>query len=1688
MEQITPKRLITAPSPRPNNHESTRTDKLTLTTSSTKQYNLNSKNQFLSPKETTNTPSKHYSSKSQVSTYRDHYRINVTPNEVNNSLYNDSVSRDDNMIFASPTLLNNKHGLITTFLEEEEDKFYSSPKNFKNGFYKIEDLDKEKNGNKKFSKIRKEEITPLKKSENVSLKIDYSEDQYSIKQGSNNQYKAYSGGIVNFFDAGDSYYPSGDKNYRVENQDGLYKGNQHNENNEENRYYVEEENSLERTPEEDREFQYDKNDYEIDDDGDINSNDYQNILNKIRNNFFYNFGGGGKVLSPVTEQKSMEDKYDSTGYIFHSKISSSLKDFHNNLPSNHPKSSKYSISQDRAALGSLDQKQALYLLTSLKNQNNVDRRMTFDTYENKRFSVDPEGNATSRSHKINKEKSAEADKENNRRMKKRVKITNLNMRKQRCPELSTFGTGEDTIPEEATPIKNYEVEGIGNGTGGNPSLIGTNTLNSTYEFECDVLTVQSVNQLIGNLESEKYDSTGNKENNVTRCVSSPLRYVDDEETRERNNRETMEFKKRGYFGRRKFSHAEKIDEEEEEKEEDKEDILNENQNYINRKFQNNRVVTAKNFDLMGHSNACSRSSSKEEERKSNARSKGRRMLNYNSQDLKIKNLRNLESLSPLSSKDSNERPGFNLKEENVNDLAKTIKNTFPKIQENNQDHNNNRRINFYDDMSSTDMSKTTQLYPEFSQQNFGEEVLIENFKETPLRMRSFNQHYIPNYCDYSNETSSDGDSRPARGSNLEKNYTSRSIEKSDIKYSIENLPRPRTPVIKKIFRRKSKSPVKRNIPQIPISKGMEVGKEIPRKNFEIDVMKIREINSPDISHTWGEDLNYQEDLRSSERYRKTIEKYNFNSKSLKEENSKSRLTSPGNQKLRPKNIERFRTENSEDIIKKRQKEEREIGESKSNIISTFREEKTMPVNNILNSTTTPRPKTQLQDQNGSKPEIQNFRRKISNGNMKVNKPEKVIRSQLSSCDSNKNLQSELQNNSLQSSFILQNNSQITSSVYGKGKREEESKPLWTKSSQIQSELAESIYGKSGLKYKQPSVVITIEDVEEGKGSKYHHSEKIVINSMDDNYEDTSRISLRNNSRLQSTSKKDFQSDFKAENLTQQNISKIEESPQKSSSSSIRSFKDDRGLFSNLSSQTRIYPMREEMIKQSEKIKESNITLPNFNSTSKSIFFEHKARRVETFNVTQTQNIERNQSSCSRRSYQFKLNSRNVTPVIQSRRHNPDKRSSYIVSKRAITPLRTETNLKTSLNDRFNSVKTPSNIHFNNQSSKVSYKVLNINTVDSSKYKVIQNNLDRSNVKSIEPFRPNLSKEPLVVRTTQNIAQRSLTPVPLYSSTKTFKNYNSTAKMGNYFSNTVTSSACFNRPQNEEIRGGKITINSFNNEKINTSNPSIINNRFSLNPQNNESMNIKRSSLNPKINSFVSYNGLRNNSQDLLRVSRRSIENSKREFNATRSQAPSTIKTNMSNQENLLQSRRNLNMNSMKYESSKTPNYQRNEGNSTSNFQVRGSVFESAFNIANLRKRNISSQNCSINKLNSNFGTKESKILRGNNFFDKENQNINRTPVTVVQTTDSFAKKIDFSNPVITKEIPKENSRYVTFYQQSSREPKKKNILSSRLNFGNKRGIESCKNSEKKKGIEKKTPYDFNCESRTNYFRRRKVAY
>lgn len=133
--------------------------------------------------------------------------------------------------------------------------------------------------------------------------------------------------------------------------------------------------------------------------------------------------------------------------------------------------------------------------------------------------------------------------------------------------------------------------------------------------------------------------------------------------------------------------------------------------------------------------------------------------------------------------------------------------------------------------------------------------------------------------------------------------------------------------------------------------------------------------------------------------------------------------------------------------------------------------------------------------------------------MKVKKQRMESRSQVSSCDSNKQLKSELNHTtSVQSTFV--HHSSQFSSMYMKSRKttpidddNSYKKRAPIKSSQIQSELAESIYGKSELKFnKQPSVMIAIEDAEEESKVKFHHSEKIVIDSADE--DNKSRISFR----------------------------------------------------------------------------------------------------------------------------------------------------------------------------------------------------------------------------------------------------------------------------------------------------------------------------------------------------------------------------------------------------------------------------------------------------------------------------------------------------------------------------------------------------------------------------------------------------
>lgn len=1631
MDESTPKRI-----PKNSNsqgYDFSITDRLTLTNSSTKQ-NINSRNQFLSPKEEIT------SSKSQLSSYRDSNRLNVTPTQDNSTL---TTSVDNyEMIQASPTLLNNKNGL-TTFLDDNPPLF-TSPKNSRYGYYKIEDLEDKRN-KKNSLKVTPEKNTSTNRS---NLKIDYSEDQYSINQ--ERHYKAYNGGVVNFFDAGDGSAKKirGSAQNRYQEQ---YFPQESEETSKFQDYeFCEEKGQEEEIPEFEydktyygnydqeipEEFQYEQNGFCHPEEG-MDSQEYQNILNKIRHNFMYNFGGG-KVLSPVTEQKSMEDKYDSTGYIFHSKISSSLKDFHNNLPSNFPYSSKYSISHDRAHLGSLDQKQALYLLTSL-NKQNIDRRMTFDVYDNKREELECDtsvGNKTSRSHNLNKENKPPGS----RRMKKKDKVTNINFKKMKCPELSSFGTGEDTIPEEATPIKNYQVEGIG--APGDPSMIGTNTMNSTYEYECDVMTEHSVNRLIGDIMIKKFDGEKkckSSESKIKTISDKDLIEEIDEEEETSKNKRRRKVPKIHYFGRRKLQpKSSKSGSKEKEdivwkREYDENHIArNDVENCRDRENQDNNgnddpknkqsLESAMNFDLMGHTQNLSRRSSAE-------RKKSKRKINYDYDNSEVRNLRNLESMSPQS---SNRLSDFKLKEENANDLAKTIKNGFSQ-----QESAQNRRINFYEDITSNDLRKTTQLYNDvyLAQQDC-------EIKHTPLKIKNAKNHRVMNFidCDY----------RAPRGSNLEKNYTSRSIESPKGTEEIKPVSKPRTPVIKKLFRRRSKSPIKNK----PILQTFQ----LDLKDDESD-HAIREMKSPEeVSHRWGEDLNDQEtdSLRSSQRYRKTIEKYSYNGKNLdSDKRQNEEIRSQENIQLKPESIK---------ILKNNQelKDEEEMGtpkvqpdfseENKHKMIKTFRDKNKPLVNDLLNVTTTPRvSKVQINlHKNHGKSKEKGMVRKKSWSNCKVKKPREEHRSEVSSCESNKQLQSGLKHRSVNSTFIL-HNSQF-SSIYMKSRKatpiaedassKKQHGPI--KSSQIQSELAESIYGKSDLKFKQPSITIAIEDAEEEEEEEYEESRDNEIYSPKEDYE----IDVM--SRSHSNSSHNYSQRSQPENIF--HVKENNQTDLRSRENSIRSI-ENRGNFSNMLSMERNYPKKKEIIMKEKSLKNSKEKIyTSRKDILGSLFKKNSASRRTNNRYNQG---DRDNSVCSRNSYQFQLQSRNVTPVIQSRAiqfPKGDNRHSYVVSKRSITPIRQEINLQKSLKDKFSSVKNYNssyqNKFFGSQNRQIRYKKFDITTVDSSNYRIAG-----TKVTNFEIQKSKNKAEIKPLRKSSKVIKRSVTPTPIYSSNASFSNYNTCSKRSSLL------------PKNS-LQLNLRSIQADNNRIVIDSRAKN-NNRKSLNVQSGYFKTTHQIS-NKNLNSRKKL--LTNASQGFINISNRSV---RRDNVSSSSQLPKKMRRASVAAKIIKRDVRRLH---------------HDKNTISGKIQVKGSVFESAFNIANLRKKKTIPQNITTTTTVVNENVQNLSRRNPVKNFNKENVNLNvagfnknplRSQRSFVQ--EPLVKKIDFNNPRIWRDDSVEKKKNINFYQKSSRERKKKNILSSRLNFGK---VKERGNRDE----ETKKPYNFYCESRRNYFRRKKVDY
>lgn len=174
-------------------------------------------------------------------------------------------------------------------------------------------------------------------------------------------------------------------------------------------------------------------------------------------------------------------------------------------------------------------------------------------------------------------------------------------------------------------------------------------------------------------------------------------------------------------------------------------------------------------------------------------------------------------------------------------------------------------------------------------------------------------------------------------------------------------------------------------------------------------------------------------------------------------------------------------------------------------------------------------------------------------------------------------------------------------------------------------------------------------------------------------------------------------------------------------------------------------------------------------------------------LNQPTRFNRNTSTCSRRSYQVQqINPRNLTPVIQSRRFvGKDNRHSYVVSKRSITPIRKEINLKTSLQDKFSSVKNPVSTplqktvlaNFNSHKGQIHYKKLDINSVDVSKYRILPHQNFNSNETQTKIQNINLAnpESRVITNSTKMIQQRSVTPTPFYASNKSYSNYNTCSK-------------------------------------------------------------------------------------------------------------------------------------------------------------------------------------------------------------------------------------------------------------------------------------------------------------------------
>lgn len=1640
------------------------TDRYTLTDSS-KKMNFNSKNHFLSPKEISSVAQ---SLKSPESSLKGSDRRHVTPNQPRNSSLSQRSHGKFKVLEASPTLVNNKDGLITTFLEENEMGNFGSPKNSQNGYYKIEDAEELR------KKISQSNVTPVRESKPDSLKIDYSSDSYSVNQ--EREYKAYNGGVVNFFDAEDTscYYER--QNEQIEKrieQDQIYTVIQEDEEEmmHDDHFYQNQEHYEE---DYDGHFQYDQTNYEEDEEF-LNQPGYQNILNKIRNNFLYNFGGG-KILSPVTEQRSMEDKYDSTGYIFHSKLSSSLKEFHNNLPTNHLLSSKYSVSHDRAGLGSLDQKQALFLLTSL-NKSNINRRMTFDTYDNIRDSVggDNEGNKTSRSHKMMNDPQPKSI-----RMKKKGKISNLNVRNN-VPDLTSFGIEEEAIDAEITPVKTTGPQA--------PSMIETNTLDSTYEYECDILPQKSVSKLIGHIVIE--DVTHIKQDFDKSLIE--IRNTNKSISPYQNNSQS----KKRYFGRKKFDPDNFCENKSYKKSPILEDSFyeehiqgsstlrsKENQeNYFdgheshrsrgrgydvqgNQQGKNcNIVENVKNFDLLHHSNNHSRNHSLEK------RGSGKKLvLEYN--DSMIKNMRSLDSISPVDSGKSKTR----IRDDSLNDLSQTIKNGFP-----GKENSQKRRVNFYDykNQSSEDLNQTTMFADDnddYESEADGE-FFLSDLNHTPIK-KSFN-HNMPQKSFIEQEV------RQVRGSNLEKAYNSLSDRSNGVEGETKEEPRARqrTPMIKKLFKRRSRSPMKLR----DISSERNYIKYLSKKNSKITSRADSEVKnlsarSPEVSHVWGEDLNenFDDSVESSERYRKTIEKYNFNSKDRNERNSVSRSSSEKSRQLRPESITRINS-----VMKNEECEGYEsqnvvedyassvnIGNSlhnssSNNMIKTFRDNVKPFVNDLMNSTTTPRSKMQ--------PYVQEKKK----SNMKVAKPEPEQPSQLNSCESRKNipddikasLQSLISTQHQNSRFSPKRNIDNGDSSDNEGSS---SQRRVIKCSQIQSELAESIYGKPDLNcLKQPSVVIAIDDAEEKSPNVFQQSDKIVIDSGD--YDKTRKINMGDpDAGIHSTLKNLIEAPLSCSSVNQS---------QESKDDSLRSITDTK--FLNELNSHQISHLNSKDISQIQSI---NTTCSRIKPMKKIEMKMQEPVNSKIINLTTTPKMEQPKVILAKRTHersqgQYLLASvsRNLTPVIQPRRNMNQSKYKYVVSKRSVTPIRKEVNLKTSLNDQFSSVKNaisyPSNAYESQRRRDLRYLTNGIMATTAGNYKsvAVSKPTPKLNLKGL-----NQSK---ISNSSKNIHQQNMVVNPAaYSSLMTSKR--KPAQKIKITSRNVTQNSV------SEMNKGPKQLSSLTKCRASKPKRLVIDTR-KPDTRNYQSNKVKTSRLSLNNKNYRSRNNIRNSSQGNLKISRRSVEPVLSRRRPTKSQMPLGRRKRISYNPLMRQNR----LTEMSVEKRRMRSVQKEQSvdikmKQHTIVQVKGSLFESAFNISNIRKvippnrslRENSVQRTRVERPKIVSVEKRKKVSYLTNLGNKENHksfknSVNRRAATSsnVNIHEPFAQEKTTSRRKAFRHSVQNNLNHAS----SSREPRRRNILNSRLKFGNRAGTDSAVS------IEKKTPYAFQTESRLNYFRRKK---